>query len=669
MITVEITPGNPGSNEYQAAKTLKAIFERDIEPSRNGRILIAPNLTLYGQETKDIDIMVFNQFSTFPCTLNSKGKQGRKITDYSKKIVNIKNFCFVIEVKDHPIEKISFEALRSLVLYKNKWHDATNQNEQQKYSLLNFFKDKIGWSPYICNFIWFRNINLVDLPNYPHNVLHSTPTFIQILELACEQCFPYFYPGDGGGYWDISCTRIKSSEIFDGLDEVFSVFEKAKKGIGKLTKSRLDNITKIEILKNQKYANAIGKRLVVLRGRAGTGKTVKLLHISYNLYVKNEQRCLILTYNKALVSDLKRMIALAHVSDDIAAPTIAVRTVHSFMRSLMIGFGIDIHEQEDGYFIEHYDDLKQKMLSYIKKGLLNTNDIQRLMKKKHDEVAWDKVLIDECQDWPEDEKEILFTIFETKNFIIADGIDQLIRSTNRTDWLTGVDHHPIVPQKRSLRQTANLCRFEKHYAAQVGLTWDLEPKDDLLGGKIIITSEEYNPSLHQRLLDECEESGNKPYEMLFLVPPSLVDKTYSDEGKVTNSSFKLSPKWNEWGIKLWDGTHSGNRSDYPKEVEEIRVLPYDSCRGLEGWTVVCLGMDEFFEYKKSKLNNFEEEQLSLNLNNSQKVREEPAYRWCMIPFTRAIDTLVITIKNPQSEYALILRNLAAKCPDFIEWIE
>ncbi len=79
-----------------------------------------------------------------------------------------------------------------------------------------------------------------------------------------------------------------------------------------------------------------------MRGRAGTGKTVKLLHISYELYRKQEQRCLILTYNKALVSDLRRIIALAKVSDDIAAATIALRTIHSFIRSLMLGFGIDI---------------------------------------------------------------------------------------------------------------------------------------------------------------------------------------------------------------------------------------------------------------------------------------------------------------------------------------
>jgi hypothetical protein len=492
---------------------------------------------------------------------------------------------------------------------------------------------------------------------------------LKSLNSACEQCLPYFHFGEGGGYWELSCTRIKNSEIFHGLEEVLSIFDSAQKCIGKLTRDRLNNITKKELLKNQQYANAIGKRLVVLRGRAGTGKTVKLLHISYELYRKQEQRCLIITYNKALVSDLRRIIALAKVSDDIAAATIAVRTIHSFMRSLMLGFGIDIHEQEDGYFIKHYDDLKQELLSYIQKGLLTTKDLQQLMKKKHDEVACDKVLIDESQDWPEDEKEILFTIFESRNFIIADGIDQLIRKTNRTNWLVGIEHHPIKGQKRSLRQTANLCRFEQLYAAQIGLPWDLEPKNDLLGGKVIVLCKEYDQFLHRRLLDECEQSGNKPYEMLFLVPPNLVDKTYNKSGEVTFSKFQLTQKWNEWGIKLWDGTYSENRSDYPKDVQEIRVLPYDSCRGLEGWTVVCLWMDEFIEYKKSKSENPEEEQLSIDLTSLEKMRQAWGYKWFMIPLTRGIDTLVITLKNPQSEYARILKDVSENCPDFVEWID
>lgn len=139
--------------------------------------------------------------------------------------------------------------------------------------------------------------------------------------------------------------------------------------------------------------------------------------------------------------------------------------------------------------------------------------------------GWDKILIDEGQDWPENEKEILFRIFDSKNFIVADGVDQLPRDHPKLDWTKGVDHHkPVVGEKRSLRQKANLCRFENQYAAEASLEWEIEAKQDFAGGKVIITGQPYSPALHARLTEACGKDGNKPYEMLFLVPPSLVEK-------------------------------------------------------------------------------------------------------------------------------------------------
>ncbi|WP_461671293.1 DNA/RNA helicase domain-containing protein, partial [Mycobacterium tuberculosis] len=120
--------------------------------------------------------------------------------------------------------------------------------------------------------------------------------------------------------------------------QVFSFFSSIKIDIGQLTRNRLERITR-KLLKDQQYAQAIGNKLVVIRGRAGTGKTIKLLHVAYEL-CQRDHRCLILTYNKALVSDIKRLIALAGIKDDIATATIEVKTIHSFMHDILIGFGI-----------------------------------------------------------------------------------------------------------------------------------------------------------------------------------------------------------------------------------------------------------------------------------------------------------------------------------------
>ncbi len=402
--------------------------------------------------------------------------------------------------------------------------------------------------------------------------------------------------------------------------------------------------------------------MVSIEGRAGTGKTIKLLHIAHDLCVDRDQRCLVLTYNNALVSDINRLITLAGIHTDLDGPTIRVSTVHSFLRSLMIGFGL-LDPSKDNDFLNQYELLKQELLAFLKDGAITIKDVQELIKERQEEVAWDTILIDEAQDWPEDEKEILFAIFEPHNFIIADGIDQLVRSNRRTNWRSGVDHHR-TREKRSLRQKANLCRFQAQYADRVNLNWELVPRDDLVGGRIIILVKPYSQELHSQLFTECEKSGNKPYEMLFVAPPSLVERLSEGQRR-----FLLTEQWEKWGVQLWDGTSDNHRSEYPTNADEFRVVQYDSCRGLEGWTVVCLQMDDFIEYKKRTFSEGEARQLSLGLQSEEEKRQEFAYKWSMIPLTRAIDTLVITLQNPNSDYARLLREVADQCKDYVEWVE
>lgn len=44
-------------------------------------------------------------------------------------------------------------------------------------------------------------------------------------------------------------------------------------------------------------------------------------------------------------------------------------------------------------------------------------------------------------------------------------------------------------------------------------------------------------------------------------------------------------------------------------------------------------------------------------------------RWVMIPLTRAIDTLVISLGTAPSPLRSVLRRAADQHPDFVEWIE
>ena len=71
----------------------------DIPESIDGEILISANVTLFGQEIKDIDFVVIAKFGHgFKQNLKFRPKDQ---TEYVNKNVYFSNFCFTIEVKKH----------------------------------------------------------------------------------------------------------------------------------------------------------------------------------------------------------------------------------------------------------------------------------------------------------------------------------------------------------------------------------------------------------------------------------------------------------------------------------------------------------------------------------------------------------------------------------------
>lgn len=83
---------------------------------------------------------------------------------------------------------------------------------------------------------------------------------------------------------------------------------------------------------------------------------------------------------------------------------------------------------------------------------------------------------------------------------------------------------------------------------------------------------------------------------------------------------------------------------------------------------MCLCFDAFVDEKqKMPIDQFR--QNSLLLESAEDVRLKNMINWLLIPLTRAIDTIVITISDPDSSTAKTLRKLANKNPDYIRYIE
>jgi hypothetical protein len=685
--------GNKETNEYQDALELKQLLESSLDiNSTNGEILIIANATLFGQETKDVDLIVIGNFEKYSCRVKTKAiTTNKEELELKERTVFVNNFCFTVETKRHRAEDIRLDGLNLLVKYNNKLSDATTQSENQKYSLKNFFADRLNFSPYICNFIWFKNISWESIKGIlgnnealftKHNYLPNRFTFPFILQLASIQQPPYNPKDKDGnlkGYCSFSALRKNESFDYSQMESVFEIFEKVKVGTGQLTRKKIEQITS-KILGEQQYAKAIGEKLIVISGRAGTGKTIKLLKIACDLAIYNGARSLILTYNHALVSDIKRTLALAEIPDGVDTYTVNITTLHKFIYELIIGFGLVTNPKnpaEDAKyipeFISKYDDYLKELIDCIENGLIQEKEIQELMRSKHEKVAWDYILIDESQDWNELEKKIIFTIFGKHKTIIADGVDQLIRSQKKCNWLQGLKpdlDFKKTFEKKGLRQEVNLISFVNEYAKQAGVVWEIEPKQELIGGKIIISTKGYTQELHNEQLKHCKDCENSEYEMMFLVPPNLVSRTQTENEygkKIEVRKFKLTNEFAKMGISLWDLTNTDLRTQYAVELTQHRLLQYESCRGLEGWTVVCLELDEFI---RSKLENFKEEETNeLALESFDEKRRKFVYLWSLIPLTRAIDTLVITIKNKDTDVYKYLRKAYERYPDFVQWID
>ena len=234
------------------------------------------------------------------------------------------------------------------------------------------------------------------------------------------------------------------------------------------------------------------------------------------------------------------------------------------------------------------------------------------------------------------------------------------------NWREKIDRKrtQVVPLRQILRLKTNLAVFVKIFARHIGLEyWEVEPYEEVHGGRVIIIEGAYakDRRIHDEILDTNKSDGNKPVDMLFCVPPDFVpEKSEKRRYSIVGEKFQ------EWGFKIWDGVAPDIREYYPTDPEQLRIVQYDSCRGLEGWIVVNFEFDKFYDYKIATFETSADEEADTFFDKEQAVGEYVA-QWLMIPLTRAMDTLVIQVTSKDHFVTKALRRTANLCQDFVEW--
>lgn len=155
------------------------------------------------------------------------------------------------------------------------------------------------------------------------------------------------------------------------------------------------------------YLDLLGQQLLIVKGRGGSGKTIRLLQLAKFMHDEFGSRVLVLTYNKALPADVSKLLAIVGVRDRRDGPTIRIASSDSFFWSALKTFDLTPRESDDGKFpVEEYIEKKCELLSLLRSATPEEIRADPTARRNADIFYWDCVCIDEAQNWPEVERDL-----------------------------------------------------------------------------------------------------------------------------------------------------------------------------------------------------------------------------------------------------------------------
>ena len=596
------------SNEMDAAISLKQLMDVELT-NTEGRVWIVPSIDIHPATGRhDVDLIMIGYLKDYYVDSIAGNCN-----------IEIKSFFATIEIKSHSGEGLKKDGTHLLVKYPSGYEDVTVQSNDQNTSIRRFLSVTLQQDsirvPFISNLIWLTGTDRNDF----NNEIGLVDSNILVSDSSAKE----FFVAIGRQYHLVDDGFVNAFGKYgteEAIEFIANIFCAKSNGADTMTLRRINVLSTKSNTPLDLDNDSVP--IIILSGHAGTGKTIMLIQGAINM-TKKGYKCLFLTYNRALIADIKHSMRFLGNSQ----PTFDIDSMSSFMISLMRKAGI----WKTSFDIKTDFDQSLATLTKVKES-------------KSVAPAYDYVFIDEAQDWKKNEADIIKFYYSNNHIVIADGIDQFMKSSEHTYW------GPIVlPKlKQCLRQRANLVSFAKIFASKLGVYWDVDSTRSLPGGKVIITND-YNIDLHERLYEEAHQHGCSAYDYMILVPNSLT----------TSGHFDLIDAYNALGIHLYDGVDSAKRdciySDVNYNNNECRVYTYESCRGLEAWTTICLRFDELFT--KPHPHDYHEIVYS-------PARQYMLTLWSLIPLTRAVDTLVLGVQKG-STIDFILREIAQENPDFV----
>ena len=299
------------------------------------------------------------------------------------------------------------------------------------------------------------------------------------------------------------------------------------------------------------------------------------------------------------------------------------------------------------------------------------------------------VFIDEAQDCHPLEKEILISIYNSDNIVVANGgREQLIRHVELCNWEKSqareINVKKHYTRNKSFRVKKTVVDFCNFVAKKYQIDLNLEPLDSEDEGELLFDfrqnhSETEITDIFNHLNLKGEVNGCSAYESLLVLlesntqraglqgqPEPMSDTAVINEyGNIEDAHHLRRGTWQHMStlekanFMFWDGTVEDKSHLIVPSPNESRVIYYESCRGLEAWSVACFSFDKFFNQKQDDPDAerflIDDKEKTKLMQDMFKVSNEDrknmyAATWALMAMTRTIDSLYIQINDRNSEF-------------------
>ena len=543
--------------------------------------------------------------------------------------LKLNSFCISIEIKSHNRDGIEIRGNDLYVKYGQGFGCVNSKFIGQANSAREFLLKQIG--------IPVKNvIPMVYLPEVKTSqisVTTSTSALVDAIifqDTNLEQLISKLVSQSGSrSYQDRSIGFAGEHEInvHDPKQrKLFADFAKSMEP-SFLEQQRLELMSRKEVQFDENWAESLGIRMLEMVGRAGTGKTLRLISACLEIATQRFERVVFLTFNAALAADVYRMLEL---QNNPGGPNLHISTISRLVRSL--AEDLNLIASNEGLQTPDATPEDADLLLNILLAELDNPDIVSSI-RNNPFFSFKYAAIDEAQDWLPKERELIMKLFPPERLIVAAGFDQCLRTSAIADWKTEAETHgakvKLVPLTKGIRQKANLTTFCNSFANGMNMDWTLEANLDAIGGEIILFNK-FDDTVMEQFLTELHDAKNgyAPIDFLIIGSGKQSDEAVSH---MTGKNLRISDM-------------RGNSADMELLTNRMmRAVSHGNSRGLEAWATIITDLDGWYAFFLKQVEAYRRNNKAFLYGEliEDDFRHFPS--WFLIPFTRAKNRILIQL--------------------------